>query len=57
MLLLQPVYYGSPAYAGIDPVMGVIATVCVRFPRLRGDRPYYSLAAQDFARVPPPTRG
>ena len=48
---------GSPAYAGIDPVLEMESHQLVRFPRLRGDRPPWCLVNCYGCKVPPPTRG
>jgi hypothetical protein len=48
---------GSPAYAGIDPILSGGHNFLARLPRLRGDRPVvWRLWVRD-TEAPPPTRG
>ena len=48
---------GSPAYAGMVPVVASDVGKIVRFPRLRGDGPQCGLRRRPGWPVPPPTRG
>ena len=48
---------GSPASAGIDPSLCVIAVGLLRFPRIRGDRPQYDGKNLVLKLVPPHPRG
>ena len=48
---------GSPAHAGIDPIIGENSAVAVGFPRTRGDRPIPMAVFSEIAEVPPHTRG
>jgi hypothetical protein len=48
---------GSPAYAGIDPLVNQLEKARDRLPRLRGDRPDLQHPRPARPRAPPPTRG
>ena len=48
---------GSPAPAGIDPVLEMDMAELERFPRTRGDRPPPIDALSDYIQVPPHPRG
>ena len=48
---------GSPAHAGIDPLLGHELVNIAGFPRTRGDRPLLGAAVSAPAPVPPHTRG
>ena len=48
---------GSPAHAGIDPLLTGDDVTGHRFPRPRGDRPDPTAIQEDTHMVPPPTRG
>ena len=48
---------GFPAHAGMDPERVMIGTVCIRFPRPRGDGPSEAQFAVVPDQVSPPTRG
>ena len=50
-------FFGSPAYAGIDPRDGKTYQRVEGFPRLRGDRPFNGPVYGVDDLVPPPTRG
>jgi len=50
-------FLGSPAYAGIDPIILPPEKTTRRFPRLRGDRPVLVMQNYLSTVVPPPTRG
>ena len=52
--LLRP---GSPACAGIDLIYRGQDRSQIRFPRMRGDRPFYIEGADDPEMVPPHARG
>ena len=48
---------GSPARAGIDPLVRLKGEEGFRFPRTRGDRPFPSLTLWSRIWVPPHARG
>ena len=48
---------GSPAHAGIDPILPSQQAYRVRLPRTRGDRPGFDRIVQDHHVAPPHTRG
>ena len=45
---------GFPAHAGIDPVHAEVVSRSARFPRPRGDRPWYSVSSSLNPMVSPP---
>ena len=55
--LVEKVFPGSPAGAGIDPPLLVLAMVRRWFPRRRGDRPWVLHIGARVIRVPPQARG
>ena len=48
---------GSPAQAGIDPILIAAPNGSAWFPRTGGDRPVRDEAAQNLLLVPPHRRG
>ena len=48
---------GSPAWAGIDPVITAGVWGAIRFPRVGGDRPRASAMRTNASPVPPRGRG
>ena len=48
---------GSPAWAGIDPLILAALRRWWRFPRVGGDRPGHKGGVQMIRRVPPRGRG
>ncbi len=48
---------GSPACAGIDRDDSIVITGYDRLPRVRGDRPIYTLQDRDIVSAPPRARG
>ena len=48
---------GSPAHAGMDPLLSSLRTGSIRFPRPRGDGPVRKPGLAVALVVPPPTRG
>ena len=48
---------GSPAYAGMVPVVAKVHVKVVRLPRLRGDGPQNYATPGELRLAPPPTRG
>src|SRR5690606_32314267 len=56
-LLEFPEVIVSPAYAGIDLILGPLANGGPRFPRIRGDRPLHRLCWGSPCSFPPHTRG
>ena len=48
---------GSPAWAGIDPMVRGILAETARFPRVGGDRPDISTTDNTLIEVPPRGRG
>ena len=48
---------GSPAHAGIDPLVSACPAAEPGLPRTRGDRPLTSLRPHGLLRAPPHTRG
>ncbi len=48
---------GSPAHAGMVPLVDGLAGIERRFPRPRGDGPAFAALAAGPISVPPPTRG
>ena len=48
---------GSPARAGIDPLVRLKGEEGFRFPRTRGDRPHHQRGQYEMLWVPPHARG
>ena len=48
---------GSPAHAGIDPLLDPLGDLGRGFPRTRGDRPDDMVDVLSLIGVPPHTRG